>query len=211
MDLVLGAVLSVGLAGYGNLIAAVAMWTAFRTELKKIADEEERQKMEEELRPKTLVSMTLPTTAVVFAFVIYFMASNKSLMTDAFFIALCGNIGVSGFIVSVSEGYYIRGTMKDVFKNPEHWGKAIASVSLCEVSVLYSLVIAFISMSGFTGSDAGLFLPNRIVVLASVGSFVAAGLMLRYELKDFQKGILMGLPGVIISISGFVLAFSYMN
>jgi F0F1-type ATP synthase membrane subunit c/vacuolar-type H+-ATPase subunit K len=209
MDLLLGAVLSVGLSGYGNAIAAIVMWTAFRMELGKIADEEERKKMEEELRPKTFVSMSLPTTTVVFALVIYFMASNKSLMTDDFFYALCGNIGTSGFIVSMAEGFYIRGSMKDVFKHPELWGKSIASVSLCELSIIYVLAIAFISMSKFTGDDADLFRPNFYVNLSSVGSLVAAGLMLRSELKDFRKRILMGLPGVIISTLGFVLAFSY--
>lgn len=210
LDLVLGAVLSVGLAGFGNFIAALAMWTAFSIELKKIADLDERKKMEEELRPKTFVSMTLPTTTVVFAFVIYFMASNKSLMTDDFFYALCGNIGTSGFIVSMAEGFYIRGSMKDVFKYPEHWGKSIASVSLCELSIIYVLAIAFISLSKFTGDDADLFRPNFYVNLSSAGSLVAAVLMLRSELKDFQKRILMGLPGVIISTLGFVLAFSYL-
>lgn len=210
LDLVLGAVLSVGLAGLGNFIAALAMWTAFSIELKKIADLDERKKMEEELRPKTFVSMTLPTTTVVFAFVIYFMASNKSLMTDDFFYALCGNIGTSGFIVSMAEGFYIRGSMKDVFKYPEHWGKSIASVSLCELSIIYVLAIAFISLSKFTGDDADLFRPNFYVNLSSAGSLVAAVLMLRSELKDFQKRILMGLPGVIISTLGFVLAFSYL-
>ncbi len=210
MDLLMGAVLSVGLAGYGNVIAAFAMWTAFRMELNNIADQEERRRMEEELRPKTFVSMTLPTTTVVFALVIYFMASNKPLMTDDFFYALCGSIGTSGFIVSLAEGFYIRGTTKDVFKNPEQWGKSIASVALCEVSIIYVLAIAFMSMSKFTGDDADLFKPNFYVNLASAGSLVAAVLMLRYDLKDFQKRILMGLPGVIISTFGFVLAFSYL-
>ncbi|MEE9116383.1 MAG: hypothetical protein V3U09_05735 [Thermoplasmata archaeon] len=210
MDLMLGFFLSVGLAGIGSGIAAVAMWTAFSSELKKIGDDEERRKMDEELRPKMLVTMTLPTTTIVFALVIYFMASNKELMTDDFFIALTLNIGVSGFIVSISEGYYIRGTMKGVFKYPEHWGKTVASVSLCEFGIIYPLVIAFVSMGKLDVNSTDLIVPNYIVMGASIGSLIAAGLMQRYELKDFQKGILMGIPGIMIILIGFFLAYSYL-
>jgi F0F1-type ATP synthase membrane subunit c/vacuolar-type H+-ATPase subunit K len=210
VDLLLGAVLSVGLAGLGNVIAAFAMWTAYRIELNEIAVKEDRKKIDEELRPKLVVSMTMPTTTVMFAFVIFFMASNKPLMTDDFFYALCGNLGTSGFIVSMAEGFYIGGSMKDVFKYPENWGKSMASVALCEVPIIYCLAIALMSMSIFTGDDSGLFKPNFYVNIASAGSLIAAVLMLRYELKDFKKQILMGLPGVIISTLGFVLAFSYL-
>ena len=210
MDLMLGLFLSVGLAGIGSGIAAVAMWTGFSSELKKIGDDEERHKIGEELRPKTLVMMTYPTTAIMFALVIYFMASNKDLMTDDFFITLCLNIGVSAFVVSIAEGFYIRGTMKDVFKNPENWGKSVASMAACEFGVIYSLIIAFISMGKFDGDATDLILPNYIVMFASVGSLMVAGLMLRYELKDFQKGILMGMPGIMINMIGFFLAYSYL-
>ncbi|MEE9224232.1 MAG: hypothetical protein V3U51_05735, partial [Thermoplasmata archaeon] len=179
MDLMLGVFLSVGLAGIGSGIAAVAMWTAFSSELKKISDEEKRRKMDKELRPKTLVTMTYPTTGIMFALVIYFMASNKDLMTDEFFIALCLNIGVSAFVVSIAEGIYIRGTMKGVFENPEHWGKSVASMALCEVAIIYSLVIAFVSMGEFNGNAADLILPNYIVMFTSLGSLIVAGLMLR--------------------------------
>ena len=210
MDLMLGVFLSVGLAGIGSGIAAVAMWTAFSSELKKIGDVEERRKIGEELRPKTLISLTHPITGIVFAFVIYIMASNKDLMTDEFFIALCLNIGVSAFVVSIAEGLYIRGTMKGVFEYPEHWGKSMTSVALLEVTTIYSLVIAFLSMGGFNGNATDLIGPNVIVMVTSVGSLITAGLMLRYELKDFQKGILMGIPGVMISLIGFLLAYSYL-
>ena len=102
------------------------------------------------------------------------MANNIPHLTDELFIALCGSVGTSGLIVSISEGFYIRGSMKDVFKHPEHWGKSMASASLCEVPIIYSLAIAAISMSIFTGDDSDLFKPNFYVNLASVGSLVAA-------------------------------------
>ncbi len=210
MDFMLGALLSVGLAGIGSGIAAVAMWTAFSSELKNIGDEEERNKMDKELRPKTLVSLTQPTTGIMFALVIYIMANNKDLMTDEFFIALCLNIGVSAFVVSVAEGFYIRGTMQSVFKYPEHWGKSMVGVALFEVTMIYSMVIAFLTMGGFNGNAVNLIEPNYIVMVASFGSLIAAGLMLRYELKDLRKWIPMGMAGVTVSLIGFLLAYSYL-
>lgn len=210
MDFVLGALLSVGLAGIGSGIAAVAMWTAFSSELKKIGDDEGRHKIGEELRPKTLLSLTNPTTGIVFALVIYIMASNKDLMTDEFFIALCLNIGVTAFVVSIAEGFYIRGTMKAVFENSEHWGRSMVGVALFEVTMIYSMVIAFLTMGGFNGNAVNLIEPNYIVMVASFGSLIAAGLMLRYELKDLRKWIPMGMAGVTVSLIGFLLAYSYL-
>jgi F0F1-type ATP synthase membrane subunit c/vacuolar-type H+-ATPase subunit K len=210
MDPLLGLVLSVGVAGIGCTIAAVSMWTAFRMELNEIADEEERKKMDEEFRPKTIVSMVLPTTTVVFSLVIFMIAQSKALITEDFFYFICTNIGISGFIVSVAEGYYVRGTTKQVFENPEHWGKSISNLTLCELPILFVLVIAFTSLSKVTGNDADLFWPNRIVMIGSTGSLVSAALMLRYELKDFQKAMLVGLFGTSISLVSFLLAYMYL-
>jgi len=211
MDSVIGALLSIGLSGIGCLISIVMMWTAYAGEMANISDPEKKEELAAaQMKQRTLISLELPATVVLFSFVLWFIAVSKEELTDDLYIAACLNMGVSGFIVAISEGYHVRVNTKAIFEDPELWGKSIVCMTVAQVAVLWSFAIAFLTLSRYEGTLTDLVEPNYITMVASVGSLIAVFSMTKASLKDFPKKIMLSLPGLFISMIGFLLAYAVM-
>lgn len=208
MDSVVGALLSVGLSGIGCVISIVMMWTAYTSEMANIVDEKKKEELAAaQMKQKTLVSAELPLTVVLFAFALWFIAVSKDELADELYLAACMNVGISGFIVAIAEGYHFRANTKAILDDPELWGKAIVCVTFAEIAALWSFAIAFLTLSRYEGTVTNLVEPNYITMVASIGSLVAVLLMTKASLEDYTKKILLSMPGIFISMIGFALAY----
>ncbi|MCK4445151.1 MAG: hypothetical protein KAW09_11445 [Thermoplasmata archaeon] len=177
----------------------------------KITDTKKREELAEaQMKQRTLISLELPATVVLFSFALWFIAVSKEELADDLYIAACLNMGVSGFIVAIAEGYHVRVNTKAIFEDPELWGKSIVCMTVAEVAVLWSFAIAFLTLSRYEGTVTNLLEPNYITMVASVGSLVAVLLMTKASLEDFTKKIMLSMPGLFISMIGFGLAYAVM-
>lgn len=205
MDLVIGALLSVGLSVVGVAIAVAATLRSYSSGLKEIVDDEERKEVVADFSRKNMVYLMEYGTAVLFSFVVLFLLSQKVLQDDLFY-AICLNMGVSGLLMCLAQGYIVIKDMKSVLRNRELWGRSIVSLALCEVPLMYSLVIAFVTMQGAGGDLTNLVQANYVIAATSVSSLICAGMMVRADLEYLNKRMFLAMPGVLIAIVGLVMA-----
>lgn len=210
MDLVLGALLSVGLSGLGVAIAMTATLTSYASELNEILDEKKKENVKADFQKKIMIYGVMYGTAPLFAFAILFMIAWKDLPDDLF-IAICLNIGISGMLMCLAEGYYVRANMKAALEDHTLWSKSIVGLAFFEIPLMWSFAIAFLTMPGFEGYVVQYVQANIVIAVASIGSLISAALMLRVDLKDLRKRTLTGLPGIIVSMMGLVLALLLMG
>jgi F0F1-type ATP synthase membrane subunit c/vacuolar-type H+-ATPase subunit K len=207
---VIGALLSVGLSVVGMAIAVAITLSSYSSGLKEIVDDKERKEVAAEFSNKNIVYFVNYSTAVLFSFVILFLLSQNNIQDDLFY-AICLNMGVSGMIMCLAQGYIVRRDMKAVLGNRALWGRSIVSMALCEVPLMYSLVIAFVTMQSTGGDVTNLLQANYVIAATSVSSLICAGMMVRADLVYLNKRMFLAMPGVLIALVGFILALFLMG
>lgn len=194
-----------GLSAVGFLIVVVTAYSAYSKACQRAKDAHE--KMPEDFRGKFLVFVVLPSTCVLFSFVIVFLGWSADLDYELYF-AVGLSMGLSALMVSIGFSLMTPQAIDAVAKGGSTaFGKAIASMELIEIPILTTFVATFLALR--QPSCLGECVSASYMASASsFGAILGAAWATTSEVDQLSSRIGKSSISLIASLAGLIIALN---